>query len=55
MSSTNEEIKIPEAIEQECFNIYNGVLTHSKKQALKKLIRYAYLAGRNQSASQNEN
>ena len=45
MSSTNEEIKVPEKLEQECFTIYSGVLTHSKKQTLKKLTRHAYLAG----------
>jgi hypothetical protein len=54
MSSTNEEIKVPESLERECFTIYSGVLTHSKKQILKKLIRHAYLAGTNHDKSANE-
>lgn len=54
MSSTNEEIKVPENLEQECFNIYNGVLTHNKKQTLKKMIRHAYLAGTKNILLQDE-
>lgn len=55
MSSTNEEIKVPENLERECFTIYSGVLTHSKKQTLKKLIRHAYLAGtKHDKSSTNE-
>jgi hypothetical protein len=54
MSSTNEEIKVPENLERECFTIYSGVLTHSKKQTLRKLIRHAYLAGTKHDKSTNE-
>ncbi|MBQ9909338.1 MAG: hypothetical protein IJM48_06015 [Treponema sp.] len=54
MSLTNEEIKVPENLEQECFSIYGGVLTHSKKQILKKLIKHAYLAGTRQYSQESE-
>jgi len=45
MSSSKESIKIPEEVLNECFNIYNDILTFTKKQNLEKVIRHAYLAG----------
>ena len=60
MSSTNEEIKVPESLERECFTIYSGVLTHSKKQTLRKLLTEVfesyeiYLAGTKHDKSTNE-
>ena len=54
MSSTNEEIKIPENVMNECFSIYSDVLTHSKQNTLKKLIRHAYLAGTKHESNQNK-
>ena len=45
MSQTHEDITIPEHVYNECFGMYNGVLTFSKQKTLEKLIRHAYLAG----------
>ena len=45
MSSTNKEIIIPQSVFQECFHLYNDVLTYSKQKSLERLISHAYIAG----------
>ena len=45
MSPTNNEITIPQSVFQECFHLYNDVLTYSKQKNLESLISHAYIAG----------
>lgn len=42
----NEENEVPEKVMNECFHMYNDVLTHSKKQNLSKIIRHAFFSAK---------
>ncbi|MBQ8014357.1 MAG: hypothetical protein IJ257_08230 [Treponema sp.] len=45
MSTTKKEITVPKNVFQECFHLYNDVLTYSKQKNLEQLIFHAYIAG----------
>lgn len=49
-----EENEVPEEVMNECFYMYNGVLTHSKKQNLAKIIRHAFISAKRLSEKDEE-
>ena len=50
----NEENEVPEKVMNECFHMYNDVLTHSKKQNLSKIIRNAFISAKRLSEKDEE-
>lgn len=41
-----EEIEVPEKVMNECFHMYDDVLTYSKKQNLAEIIRHAFISAK---------
>ena len=50
----NEENEVPEKVMNECFHMYNDVLTHSKKQNRSKIIRHAFISAKRLSEKDEE-